>query len=69
MQQAVNHFHTTKLNQTYVPRNPVQEKIFQIIQKHWKNFEHDMATVDQPMSQYVKREFKAFLGCGIEGEI
>jgi hypothetical protein len=49
----------------YVPRNPTSGKVFQAIQKHWKKFEHDMATIDQPISQYVKREFEAFLGCGI----
>jgi hypothetical protein len=49
----------------YVPRNPLQGKVFQVIQKHWKKFELETSSNDQPLSQYVKREFEAFLGCGI----
>jgi hypothetical protein len=49
----------------YVPRNSASGKIFQIIQRNWKKFEHDMVVSDQPLSQYVRREFEAFLGCGI----
>ena len=50
---------------TYVSRNPTQGKVFQVVQKHWKKFEHDRLVSDQPISQYVTREFEAFLGCGI----
>ncbi|MCC7460803.1 MAG: transposase zinc-binding domain-containing protein [Proteobacteria bacterium] len=49
----------------YVPRNPTQGKVFQVIQKHWKKFELEASSNDQSLSQYVKREFEAFLGCGI----
>lgn len=49
----------------YVPRKPTQGKVFQIVQKYWKKFEHEILVSDQPLSQYIKREFEAFLGCGI----
>jgi hypothetical protein len=57
--------HTKELHSAYVPRNPTQGKVFQVVQKHWKKFELEASSNDQPLSQYVKREFEAFLGCGI----
>ena len=49
----------------YVPRNHAQGKIFQVVQKHWKKFELEASSSEQPLSQYVRREFEAFLGSGI----
>ena len=57
--------HTVSSEPTYKQRSPTQTNIFQVVQKHWKSFVRQADYHDKTISMYAKREFEAYLGCGV----
>jgi hypothetical protein len=41
------------------PEIPLNGKVFQVVQKHWKKFEYDMASTDQPISPICKTRVRS----------
>ncbi|MGK5089669.1 transposase [Bdellovibrionota bacterium FG-2] len=50
---------------SYRPRDPTQALIYQVVQKNWLTFVRDREEEGRYLPSHIKREFQAFMGCGV----
>ncbi|MGK5088568.1 transposase zinc-binding domain-containing protein, partial [Bdellovibrionota bacterium FG-2] len=50
---------------SYRPRDPTQALIYQVVQKNWLSFVRDREEEGRYLPSHIKREFQAFMGCGV----
>jgi hypothetical protein len=51
-----------KSQSVYRPRRPEKTVLFEVVKKHYKTWHKN---AENPVPQYVDKEFKGYLGCGI----
>ena len=49
----------------YRPRNPTESLLYRVVQEHFLPFLRDREAEGRYLPAYIKREFAAFMECGV----